>query len=279
MNKRHISWIAIVLVFVVIFVMLSGCSDASNYVKDNYSLVDVQGQGKNTAKVYSVEGKDVPTVAGELSVQETPKEKSKESKEQMFLVYTSKIINIQKDPSKENNTLVEVDSIEYAKKNYDSSFLQGYIAASILQQLLGSSWLNGNRNGSEYKGYTTTQRYDDYGKYQQPAPKTTEPAKSTPAPTTTNRQGSFGVAPSTTAPATGSSTAPKPTTPTTTDTKGSFGTTPSTTTKPPASSSSSSSSTSNIRKNDGSTPVYKAPSSSSSSKPSTSTRSGSFKKR
>jgi hypothetical protein len=279
MNKRYISWIAIALVFVFIFVMLSGFGDASSYVKDNYSLVDVQGQGKNTAKIYSVEGKDVPTVANELALEETPKEKSKESKDQMFLAYTSKIINLQKDPNNGSNTLVEINSIENAKKNYDSSFLEGYIAASVLQQLLGSSWVNGNRGGSDYKGYTTTQRYDDYGKYQEPAPKKKVPAKSTPAPTTTNRQGSFGTTPSTTAPtapSTGSNSAAKPATPTTTDTKGSFGTAPSTTTKPPAKSTSSNSS-SNVKKNDGSTSTIKAPK--SSSKPSTSSRSGSFKKK
>jgi hypothetical protein len=274
MNKKLVSWIAIVLVFVFIFGILAGCGDAGSYVKDNYSLVDVQGQGKNTAKVYSVAGKDVPTVAGELAANEKPKEISKESKEQMFLVYDNKIINLQKDPTNENNTLVELDSIEYAKSNYDSSFLQGYVAASVLQSLLGSSWLSGNRSGSDYKGYTTSKRYDDYGKYQAPTPKASEPAKSTPAPTTTERKGSFGTtpsaAPASPAPSTGSSTTPSK--PSTTDTKGSFGTTPAAPAKPSTSSSPSSSS---IRKNDGSTSSNKA----SSSKPSTSSRSGSFKKK
>jgi uncharacterized protein (DUF1330 family) len=40
----------------------------------------------------------------------------------MFLVYKDKVINIQKDPSDSNNTLVQLDSIEYAKSHYDSSF-------------------------------------------------------------------------------------------------------------------------------------------------------------
>ncbi|SFL27094.1 protein of unknown function [Paenibacillus sp. 1_12] len=289
MNKRLGSWLAIVLVFTLIFPILAACSDAGNFVKDNYSLVDVQGQGKNTAKVYSVEGKDVPTVSNEIAANEKPKEMSKESLDQMFLVYNSRIINVQKDPDKENNTLVEIDSIEYAKENYDSSFLQGYVAASVLQSLLGSSWLNGNRSGSDYKGYRTTPRYDDYGKYQQPAAKTKEPAKSTPAPTTTDRKGSFGTTPAPSAPAPSSNgsskpSAPesgKPATPSVSDSKGSF-TSPSSTTKPssstttkPSTSPKSSSSSSNIRKNDGSTSTSKP---SSSSKPSTSTRSGSFKK-
>jgi hypothetical protein len=291
LNKRRVSWLAIVLVFSLIFPLLVGCSDAGNFVKDNYSLVDVQGQGKTTAKVYAVEGKDVPTVSKEIAANEKPKEMSKESLDQMFLVYNSRIINVQKDPDKENNTLVEIDSIEYAKANYDSSFLQGYLAASVLQSLLGSGWLNGDRSGSDYKGYRNTQRYDDYGKYQQPAAKPQTPAKSIPTPTTTDRKGSFGTTPAAPAPSSSNSSnssskpaAPetgKPTAPSVSDSKGSF-TSPSsssnssgsTSTKP--STSPSSSSSSNIRKNDGSTSTNKSP---SSSKPSTSTRSGSFKKK
>ncbi|MEK3724195.1 DUF4247 domain-containing protein [Paenibacillus sp. FSL H8-0034] len=288
MNKRRVSWLAIVLVFSLIFPLLVGCSDAGNFVKDNYSLVDVQGQGKTTAKVYSVEGKDVPTVSNEIAANEKPKEMSKESLDQMFLVYNSRIINVQKDPNKENTTLVEIDSIEYAKENYDSSFLQGYVAASVLQSLLGSGWSSGNRSGSDYKGYRTTQRYDDYGKYQQPAAKPQASPKSTPVPTTTDRKGSFGTTPAAPAPSSNNSSnsSPKPTTPepgkttapSVSNNKGSF-TSPSSSSKSSGSTStkpSTSSKSSNIRKNDGSTSSNK---SSSSSKPSTSTRSGSFKKK
>jgi hypothetical protein len=242
MKKRSLQWLSILLVFA----LLAGCGDAGNYIKDNYSLVDVQGQGKSSAKVYSVEGKDVPTVASEIAANEKPKEKSKDSPEQMFLVYDNKIVNVQKDPKTESNTLVEVDSIEYAKQNYDSSFLQGYVTATILQSLFGGGWFNSSRGGYDYRGYTASKRYDDYGKYQTPS-----------------------------TPSTGGGTAaPAKPTPTTTDRKGSFGTTPAN-----PSTSTTPSGSSNIRKNDGSTPSAKAPSSSKSSKPSTSTRSGSFKRK
>lgn len=243
MKKRSFKWLAMLLVFA----LLTACGNAGNYIKDNYSLIDVQGQGKSTAKIYSVEGKDVPTVAKEIAGNEKPKETSKESADQMFLVYDNKIINLQKDPNNASNTLVELDSIEYAKQNYDSSFLQGYVAASLLQSLFGGGWFNSNRGSSDYRGYTGTQRYDDYGKNQaSPNSSTSKSGSSTTAPSTTERKGSF-------------STGSKATT--------------------PPSSSGSSSSSSNIRKNDGSSPTYKAPSSSSKSSPSTSTRSGSFKRK
>jgi len=241
MTKRAMQWLSVLLVFT----LLVGCGNASNYIKDNYSLVDVQGQGKSTAKIYSVAGKDVPAVAKELAANEKPQEVSKESEDQMFLVYEDKIINVQKDPNNAGNTLVELDSVEYAKQNYDSSFLQGYIAASLLQSLFGGGWLSGNRGtGYDYRGYTSTKRYDDYGKYQSSAPSGGTATKpSTPAPTTTDRKGSFGTSPST--------------------------------------SSGSKSSSGIDRKNDGSTPTYKTPSKSSgsTSKPSTTKRSGSFKRK
>lgn len=241
MNKPF-KWIAILLVLA----LLAGCGDAGNYIKENYSLVDVTGQGKNTAKIYQVEGKDVPTVAKELADKEKPQEISKESQDRMFLVYDNKIINVQKDPNNEGSTLVELDSIEYAKENYDSSFLQGYITASLLQSLFGGGWFNSNHGGYDYRGYNTSQRYNDYGKYQSGPKPSTGTTPSQPAPTTTDRKGSF-----TTKPGSGTTSSP-----------------------------SSSSDSGSVRRSDGSTPTYKSPSSSSTgSKPKTSTRSGSFKRK
>ncbi|KPV59540.1 hypothetical protein QJ48_10525 [Paenibacillus sp. A3] len=264
MNKLS-KWIAILLVFT----LLAACGDAGNYIKDNYSLIDVQGQGKSTAKIYSVAGKDVPTVAKEIADKEKPTEMSKDSAERMFLVYDNKIINVQKDPNAEGTTLVEVDSIQYAKENYDSSFLQGYVAATLLQSLFGGGWFNSSRgSGYDYKGYTSSKRYNDYGRYQ-----------SVPYPGSAGSTGS-----------TGSTTKPQPST---SDRKGSFSTTPpNSQTNTPSNSQTTTPSNpqtgtppksnptvgDSARKSDGSKPTYKTPSS-GSSKPSTSSRSGSFKRK
>lgn len=227
---RIVKWLAIILVFALV----AGCGDASNYIKENYSLIDVQGQGKNTSKIYTVEDKDVPTVAKELAENEPPSEISKEADDQMFLVYDNKIINVQKDPENESTTLVQLDSIEYAKDHYDSSFLQGYVTATLLQSMFGGGW---SGSGGNYRGYTSTKRYEDYGKHQSaPAPS----VATTPAPSTTERKGTF--------------------------------------TTSPSKSSASKSGSQTIRRNDGSTKNYKAPRS-VGSKPSTSKRSGSFKRR
>ena len=95
--KRWTSWLS----FLLIIALLTACgADAGRYIKDEYPLVSVDGKGKQSSKVYLVEGKSVPAVAAELAAKETPKEKSKESEDQMFLVYNDKVINIQKDPKR-----------------------------------------------------------------------------------------------------------------------------------------------------------------------------------
>jgi hypothetical protein len=149
--KRFSGWVAIFLVVA----LLTGCADAGTYVKDHYPLIKAEGQGSQVVKVYTAEGKDVPTVAGELAAEEHPRETSKQSPNQMFLVYDDKIINLQKDPQNAANTLVEIDTIAYAKEHYDSSFLQGYLTASILHSLFGGGWFNSPPAANGYRGYTS----------------------------------------------------------------------------------------------------------------------------
>jgi hypothetical protein len=234
--KKWPTWIALLL----IISLLTACSDAGKYVQDHYPLVGADGKGSNLSKVYSAEGKSVPAVAAELADKEKPKEKSKESVDQMFLLYDNKVINIQKDPKDSNNTLVEIDSVQYAKEHYDSSFLQGFLAASLLQSVLGGGWFNSNKS-YDYRGYTQTPAYSS-GNGSSKAP-TTSSSNKDKNPTTSDRTGSF-------------------------TSKGASGTN---------TGSASSGSSSIERKNDGSTAnkVTKP----SSSKPSTSSRSGSFSKR
>lgn len=266
--KRWTAWLS----WLLIFSLILGCSNAGSYVKDNYPLVDVQGKGKETSKVYLVEGKDVPTVANELASKEKPEEKSKEDPDQMFLAYKDKIVQIEKDPANEKNSLVEVNSIEYAKKHYDSSFLKGYLTASIIQSIFGGGGFFGNLfggGGGSYKGYSSL---PDSSR------KSTDPSQfpsssNTKKPSTSDGSGSFNTKktePSTsTAPKTGSSGS---------GSSGSFNTKPSTAPKSSSSNSGSSSksgsSSSSTRKSDGSSPTYKSP-----KKPSTSSRSGSFSRK
>jgi hypothetical protein len=178
--RKWTTWI----VFVLILSLLTACGDAGNYVKDHYPLVSADGKGSNLSKIYVAEGKTVPVVTSELAEKETPKEKSKESADQMFLLYDNKVINIQKDPKDGNNSLIEVDSVQYAKEHYDSSFLQGFLAASLLQSVMGGGWFNSHRS-YDYRGYTQTPSYSSGTN----KPTTTDSKDK--QPTTSDRTGGF----------------------------------------------------------------------------------------
>jgi hypothetical protein len=251
--KRWRIWIS----FVLIAALLAGCGNAGNYAKDHYSLVNVDGKGKSAAKVYLAEGKTVPEAARELASEEKPNEMSKENEDQMFLVYDNRIINVHKDPEHEGSALVEIDSIEYARSHYDSSFLQGYLTGALLQSLFGSDWWDHSPSrGKSYKGYGST------GGMSSGTPGSAVPPSSgtdVKKPSTSDRSGSFSSKGST------SSGADSGTVPPSSSGSGSYSGRSGSFTTGSAGSSSS------VRKNDGSTPSYKSP-----SKPSTSNRSGSF---
>ncbi|RKN85009.1 DUF4247 domain-containing protein [Paenibacillus ginsengarvi] len=275
--NRWAVWISMLLVVA----LLSGCANAASYVKDSYPLVDMDGKGKAAAKVYEAEGKTVPEVAKELSAQEKPQETSKEDPEQMFLVYDNRIVNLQKNPEKPENTLIEIDTIEYAKQHYDSSFLEGYVTATIIQSIFGNGWWD-----SSYKKYSTP--YKGYSSTPKASTSASKPNDDQKSPTTSDRSGSFTTkgnvssGSSTSSGSTGSTSA-KPGTSSGTSSSASSGSSKSPSSGSSSSTgssksssgnwstSSSSSSSSSIRKNDGSTP-----SATKSTKPSTSSRSGSF---
>jgi hypothetical protein len=142
--------------------LLSGCG--SGNLTESYPLESVNKDGNATSYVYKAEGKTVPEVAVELTEKSKPDQISAEDTERMFLVYSNEWYHIQKDPENSENTLIEVDSKEYVQKNYDSSFLQGYITASIIGNLFDSI----GRSGT-YRGYSSKDVYKpNQGSYRQP---------------------------------------------------------------------------------------------------------------
>lgn len=142
--------------------LLSGCG-APN-VKDTYPLESVNQDGSATSYVYRAAGQTVPEVAKGLSDEKKPDQISPEESERMFLVYSDKWYHLQQDPEKKEDTLIEVDSKEYVQKNYSSSFLQGYITASILGSLFDSFGGAGS-----YRGYSSKNVYKpQQGSYRAP---------------------------------------------------------------------------------------------------------------
>lgn len=162
MKERSFLSIKIILVLSLFISLLSGCG-APN-IKDTYPLESVNRDGSATSYVYRAEGKGVPEVAGELMAAQTPDQSSPENTERMFLVYGNDFYHLQQDPQKPADTLIEIDSKEYVQRNYDSSFLQGYLTAVLIGDLFDSM------GGGSYRGYTNKDVYRPaQGNYKKPS--------------------------------------------------------------------------------------------------------------
>ncbi|MCP1356513.1 DUF4247 domain-containing protein [Aneurinibacillus migulanus] len=165
MVKRLFTIIKTVLAVVLVASTLAGCT--SQAMGSSYPLESVTQDGKQQSRVYRAENKTVPQVAEELSEQKKPKEISKEDNDQMFLVYSDEWYNLQKDPNKPEDTLIEVSNLEFVRQNYNPSFLEGYILASILDDLFDSH----KRYGGSYRGYADKDIYKPKTKYHTPTAK------------------------------------------------------------------------------------------------------------
>lgn len=174
--------IKLILVPALLLLALSGCNTQS--VGETYPLESVISKdGSQTSRVYRAENKTVPEVAKELSAQREPDEISKEDEKHMFLVYSDEWYHLQQDEAKPSDTLIEVDSKEFVRQNYNPSFLEGYILASILSDLF-----DGHKSyPGTYRGYTTKEVYKPSGTYRTP---TAEEIKKAP-PITTQGTGSI----------------------------------------------------------------------------------------
>ncbi|CAI6053556.1 hypothetical protein PAECIP112173_01490 [Paenibacillus sp. JJ-100] len=184
MKKRLAHGLKLMLVLSLVMSLLSACGVAPS-VQDTYPLESVSGSGQSTSYVYRAADRTVPEVATELSDQRKPDQISAESTERMFLVYQDQYYHLQQDPDKPEDTLVEVDSKEYVRQNYSSSFLQGYLTATLIGSLFDS--LGGGGSGN-YRGYTERDTYKPKaGSYRAP----TSNDKKLAPPLTVERKGSI----------------------------------------------------------------------------------------
>ncbi|MDR0267585.1 DUF4247 domain-containing protein [Paenibacillus sp.] len=174
----------IALVISLIMSLLTGCGFGSPNVKETYPLESVNRDGNATSYVYRATDKTVPEVAKELSDDKKPDQMSKEDTERMFLVYGKEYYHLQKDPKKETDTLIEIDSQAYVQKNYDSSFLKGYLTAVVIGHIFDSF----GGGGGGYRGYSSRDIYQPkQGTYHAP---TTSDKKMAP-PLTVEKKGSI----------------------------------------------------------------------------------------
>src|SRR5690606_2237209 len=105
-----------ILILSFIIPMLAGCAQGFT-LNEQYPLVSASGAGSESSYVYRAAGESVPEVAKALAEQRKPDQQSEESLERMFLVYSDAIIQVQQDPDRPEDTLIEVSTKEYARQN------------------------------------------------------------------------------------------------------------------------------------------------------------------
>lgn len=179
--QRFLKFIKIGLAILLVTTLFSGCGEQN--VGASYPLESITKNGSQESRIYRATNKTVPQVSQELSSQRKPKEISKEDPERMFLVYPDVWYHLQRDPQKPADTLIEVDSIDFVRQNYNPSFLEGYIVGSILSNIFGS---HGSYTGT-YRGYSTKDVYKTPNQYKPP---TTQDQKNYP-PITVGGSGSI----------------------------------------------------------------------------------------
>ena len=149
-------------------------------MSQQYPLVSVNRDGSQTSYVYRAANDTVPDVAARLSNQRKPQQMSETNPDHMFLVYSNEWYHLQRDADKPSDTLIEVDSKDFVRRNYNPSFLEGYVAASLIGHLFDSIG-----NYGKYRGYTGRNVYKPSdGSYRAPtqndqkaAPPLTVPGK------------------------------------------------------------------------------------------------------
>ncbi|MBM7563620.1 DUF4247 domain-containing protein [Paenibacillus sacheonensis] len=183
MRSKSSYVLKLLLVFTLVFPLLAACG-INKKIEENYPLESVNGSGASTSYVYRAAGVSVPEVAKALTDESKPQQASPEKKDHMFLVYSDRVIHLQQDTAKPEDTLIEVDSKEYVRDNYSSSFLQGYLVASVI----GSLFDNGRYGHGTYRGYDDRGTYKPAGgTYRAPS---TQEKKAIP-PMTVTRTGSI----------------------------------------------------------------------------------------
>lgn len=144
-----------------VFSVGCGMENSAVFIKQQYSLESVQGSGDTQQKVYRAKGESVPDVAKKIAAEHKPDEMSAQSNEHMFLVYPDDLVHVQQDPEQPSDTLVEVDTEQFVRQNYDPSFLSGFLAASMLSNIFGSGWRSYPTRG--YNGYGQSPSYRSGG--------------------------------------------------------------------------------------------------------------------
>lgn len=173
----------IILLTCAVLTVGCGVQNAAGFISESYNLENVEGQGQAMQKVYRAAGKSVPQVASEIADQTQPREMSSKSEERMFLVYPNQVVHVQQDPEQKSDTLVEVNTPEFVRDNYDPNFLSTFLTVAFISSMFGGNWRSYPARGYYgYGDYKYRNRYGTPGGYVPPRAGYQPPTRTTPAP-------------------------------------------------------------------------------------------------
>lgn len=187
MNKYLLKSLKLLLISALIAGLLSACGQS---VQDTYPLESVYSNGNQTSYVYRAHNQTVPEVANDIKSNRQPNQMSETNLSEMFLVYDTEWYNIQQDPDNPSDSLIEVDNIQFVQNNYDSSFLQAYIAAELIDELF-DSLEHSSKNNRKYRGYTNKKYQTASTTYRKPTAAEKKKAPAAVAPVTKKGTGTI----------------------------------------------------------------------------------------
>jgi len=167
--------LSILIVGVLLFVAACGNGSGSifqdgidEYVANTYPLYDTIASTENSdqyARVYVAENQDIASISSELQNHETPTEMSEITEGKQVFIYDNQFVTLTESEENASDTMIEVAEEEFVRDNYNPSFFQGYLLASLIGNMFGNNWSSSRNQQCQsspercYGGYTSSGSY------------------------------------------------------------------------------------------------------------------------
>lgn len=136
--------------------------DIEDYIADNYTLYDTVASttySDDYAAVYRAQNQDLSSVADDLMGYAEPTEKSDPKDGKQIFVYDGLFVTLTQKNG-EPDTMIEVAGEDFARDNYTPGFFEGYLLASVIDNLFDSGW---RASRSQQCRANPDRCYDGYG--------------------------------------------------------------------------------------------------------------------
>ncbi|QPC47801.1 DUF4247 domain-containing protein [Mangrovibacillus cuniculi] len=139
--------------------------DIDNFISSSYSLLDVVSGENNpsmTEYIYLATNATIEEVSSELQAHERPYEVSEIKNDKQILVYDNHFVTLTKYAEDDSSVQIQLATKEFVRRNYAPGFFEGYLLASLLDDVFDSRWRKNRSNECRknpegcYTGYSGT---------------------------------------------------------------------------------------------------------------------------